>query len=160
MKSLQEFDAAIFERASKIIAMGEEQPPIVIVLMIEEGDTWHVIDVSQAMSTEHGKDIVSELINMLANRDEIAVVSFISEAWMLMGEHAKDGKYPRPSAHPERVECVVVSYSLASGKRALSIHKIIRAPGVAAVLERGELRTEEGGNELDGRFFAERRTTH
>lgn len=157
MKSLQEFDAAIFERASAIIAMGEEQPPIVVVLMIEEEDTWHVIDVSQAMSTEHGKEIVSELINTLANRDEIAVVSFISEAWMVVGEQANEG---RPSEHPERIECVVVSYSLASGKRALAVHNIIRAPGVAASLVRGELRTEDAGETLDGRFFADRRQTH
>lgn len=162
MKSLQDFDDVIFDSASEVIGNFDEQRPLILMMMIDENQALGIIDCSRAMADESGKDIVAALIDLIGSRDDVAIVAFASEAWMLIAkEPMKEKDFPRPSQHPDRVECVVVSYSLAGGKRALAVHTIHRPAGEKPYLERGELRTEEKeGEVLEGRFFAERRKTH
>lgn len=161
MQNLKDFDTAIFEAASEIIGRGVQHHPLVILMMTDPKQQWKIIDVSEAMADEAGKDMIALLIDMLSKRSDVACVAFVSEAWMVMEpKQSATGEMPRPSEHPDREECVVVSFSIANGRRALSVHPIRRSAGAAASLERGELRTEEEiGAVLDGRFFAERRGT-
>lgn len=157
MQDLKDFDTTIFQAASAIVASGEQHRPLVI-LMMTDGST-QIIDCTHAFSDESGKDAVARLIDMLSKRDEVSCVAFVSEAWMVVEPKLRGGRFPRPSTHPERVECVVVSFSLANGKRAISLHTIRRPAKKAPFLVRGDLSVEEGEVKFDGRFFAERRGT-
>lgn len=159
METLEKLDAMIYERAAKMVRSGRQHPPLVIIQRLDD-ENLHIVDVSDAMGDDAGKDIVASLIDMFSMHPSVAVVVFLSEAWMAIEKGGYTADTPRPSEHPDRQECVVVSYSLASSKRAMVVHLIRREPGKKPRLERGELRVEDGGETLDGRFFAERRPIH
>lgn len=159
MEAVEKLDAAIFERAAKVVRSGKTHPPIVIVQTGSAGQPWKIIDVSGAMDNDAGKDAVAELIDLLSLHPDVAIVAFVSEAWMVTDPKAM-AEGVRPSQHPGRVECVVVSFSIGNTQRAINTHRIVREAGKRARLVRGELQIEKGEAKLEGRFFAERRTAH
>lgn len=159
MQQVEKLDAAIFERAAKIVRSGKTHPPLVIIETGKAGQPWQVIDVTGKMDDEAGKDSVAMLIDMLCLHPSVAIVAFVSEAWMVTDPKAME-QGVRPSQHPQRQECVVVSFSIGTGQRAINVHPIVRVPGKRPQLQRGTLSIEAGEAKLEGRFFAERRKTH
>ncbi len=159
MQTVEQFDAAIYERAAKAIRSGKTHPAILILMMGNPKSKWNIIDVSDKMNSDADKDMVASLIDMLTLHPSVAIVAFVSEAWMTTDPKAL-AEGVRPSQHPERVECVVVSFSIGNSQRAINMHTIVREAGKRPRLERGTLKVEQGEEVLEGRFFAERRQSH
>jgi hypothetical protein len=159
MEAVEKMDEAIFERAAKLVRSGKTHPAIVIIETARAGDPWKIIDVQDKMGSEADKDAVSALIDMLSQHPDVTIVAFVSEAWMVLDPKAL-AEGIRPSQHPKREECVIVSFSIGSSKRAISVHRIVREHSKRPRLERGTLHIETEGKELEGRFFAERRQAH
>jgi len=159
MEAVEKLDAAIYERAAKLVRSGKTHPPIIIMDTGHPGKPWKVIDVSGKMGNEAEKDMVAELIDLLSLHPSVAIVAFVSEAWMVTDPKAM-AEGVRPSQHPNRVECVVVSFSIGNSRRAINTHRIVRNAGKRPRLERGQLQIENDEAKFEGRFFAERRLAH
>lgn len=159
MQTVEQFDAEIYKIAAKAIRAGETHPPMIILLMGNPAAKWNIIDVSGKMNDEADKDMVASLIDMLSLHPSVAIVAFVSEAWMVTDPKAM-AEGVRPSQHPQRIECVVVSFSVGNSQRAINTHRIVREVGKRPRLERGTLKIEQGEEVLEGRFFSERRQAH
>lgn len=158
MEAVEKMNEAIFERAAKLIRNGKKQSAEVIIDSGKANEPYHYINVNDQMDTEIGKDMVSSFLDMLSHRPDTAIIAFVCEAWALTDpEGVKE--MARPSTHPKRMECVVVSFSIGN-QRAIVMHKIVRPVGKRPRLLRGELQIEKGEAKLEGRFFAERKQAH
>lgn len=143
---LTKLDTVNYEAAKRLIEAGKEHAPM--ILCFPEGPFVDVSGIMSEVNGERGKNMVGALIRGLTR--EYAVVVFICEAWAL-NYNLKDAPPTlRPSEHPDRMECVTVSYTTQELGYAVAHHRIIRE-GALVHLERGPLMFPE---QAEGRFVA------
>lgn len=148
----------VLSAVSDAINHDRDVPPVVLCAKMEDHQIagLKVMDVSPFQDEEHGnKDALAAFIQMLASQEEIDLVAYVSEAWMVGGNSKEEVDTSiRPSEHPDRKEAVVVSM-LSHECQFFGIHHIERNPSRLVPGSFGP-----AGNEMQGRFAREQPPMH
>lgn len=104
----------VYNVSSKAIAEGAELTPVILLAELAADHTIHhvqPVSVGPYFRNSHTKDVLGMMLNKIAaTAPPRAIVALVSEAWMveLTTDQART-EARAPSAHPDRVEIVVVS---------------------------------------------------